>query len=217
MNKKRRNTRIQPQQHGFTIMEVMIATIVFGVVLIAVTTAIMNFSRVYYKGVTESTVQDTARTVSDLIAQGIQFNGGDISITPVSPTAGSSYKFCIGNKRYSYQVGYKVVDSAPTGNQRYHGLVVDDFANCTASALVQSMGTQSLLGRELLSPNMRLAAMEVTNVSGNLYKIHVKIAYGDDDLLNNPTASTATCKNIRFGTQFCAVSDITTTVVKRVE
>jgi hypothetical protein len=198
-------------------MEIMIATIVFGVVLIAVTTAIMNFSRVYYKGVTESQVQDTARTISDLIAQGIQFNGGDITATPGSPTAGTSYKFCVGDKRYSFQVGYKLVDSSPTGNQRYHSLVVDDFANCSTSAAVQNMGSQTLLGRELLSPNMRLSAMEVTNVSGDLYKIRVKVAYGDDDLMDNPTTANAKCKNIRFGTQFCAVSDITTTVVKRVE
>jgi hypothetical protein len=199
-------------------MEVMIATIVFGVVLIAITTAIMNFTRVYYKGVTESTVQDTARTVSDLVAQGIQFNGGDIATTTGSPVAGTSYKFCVGGKRYSYQVGYKVTDAShSTGNLRYHGLVVDDFSSCTTSGSVQNMDTATLTGRELLAPNMRLAAMNVTQVSGDLYKVRVKVVYGDDDLLNNPTTSTASCKNIRFGTQFCAVADITTTVVKRVE
>jgi prepilin-type N-terminal cleavage/methylation domain-containing protein len=207
----------QGNQRGFTIMEVMIATIVFGVVLIAITTAIMNFTRVYYKGVTESSVQDTARTISDLIAQGIQFNGGDIATTG-SPSAGASAKFCIGGKRYSYQLGYKVTDAShSTGNLRYHGIVVDDFSSCSTSASVQNMDSATVTGRELLSPNMRLATMSVTNVSGDLYKIRVKVVYGDDDLLNNPTASNATCKDIRFGTQFCAVSDITTTVVKRVE
>ncbi len=197
-------------------MEVMIATIVFGVVLIVITSAIMEFTRVYYRGVTEGNVQDTTRTITDLISQGIQFNGGGVTPTNGSPTAGSSYAFCVGNQQYSYTVGYEVSDS-PTSSQTYHGLVVNDVAGCTASTPAQNVRNSSVSGRELLAPNMRLSRLQVTNVGGNLYKISIRVMYGDDDLLSSPNAATASCKNIRFGTQFCAAADITTTVVKRVE
>jgi len=62
--------------------------------------------------------------------------------------------------------------------------------------------------------------MKVTPVdpgpNPKIYKISVKVVFGDDDLLNNPNAESATCKSEQ-GSQFCAVSDITTVVTKRVQ
>jgi prepilin-type N-terminal cleavage/methylation domain-containing protein len=203
---------------GFTIIEVMIATIVFGLVLLVVTTAILQFTRVYYKGVTEANVQDTARTITDLIAQGIQFNGGNVTTTPASPTAGNSYAFCVGNQQYSFTTGYELNDtpSAPK-HQSYHVLVANDVAGCTASTPAQNVRNAGVSGRELVGQNVRIARLQVTNVSGNLYKVSLRLVYGDDDLLVGPTTTAAKCQNFSAGTQFCAISDITTTVVKRVQ
>jgi type II secretory pathway pseudopilin PulG len=201
---------------GFTIMELLISTIVFGVVLLVVTTAILQFTRVYYKGLTESNVQETARTIADSIAQGIQFNGGIVTNTAASPTPGSSYAFCIGDRQFSYQVGHQMTDDTPAATQKRHALVDTNVAGCPGQA-AQPMSSGTVTGREMLAPNMRLARMEVTNVGTNLYRISVKVVYGDDDLLDDPTTANARCKNIRAGTQFCAVSDITTTVVKRIQ
>lgn len=208
MNKKL-NTK------GFTVVELMVATAVFGVVLLIVTVAILQFSRVYYKGVTESNTQDTARTVVDGISQAIQFNGGVITNTPASPSSGTSYAFCVGGQQYSYTTGIQLSDS-PNSDQSPHVLVVNEASGC-ATASPQNVRSSSVAGRELLAPNMRLARMEVNNVSGtNLYKISVRVVYGDDDMLNNPNSKDASCKT-QTGTQFCAVSDITTVVTKRVE
>jgi prepilin-type N-terminal cleavage/methylation domain-containing protein len=202
---------------GFTIMELLIATMVFGVVLLVVSTAILQFTRVYYKGITESKVQEAARTIADAITQGIQFSGGTVTSTPDDPLAGGSYAFCIGDRQYSYQVGHQLTDGTPTSTQKPHALVHDYIAGCTSSTSAQSMSSATVTGREMLEPRMRLAKMEVTSLGGSLYKVSVKVVYGDDDLLDDPTTPEAKCKNIRSGTQFCAVSDITTTVVKRVE
>jgi prepilin-type N-terminal cleavage/methylation domain-containing protein len=201
---------------GFTIIELMVSTIVFGVVLLVVTTAILQFSRVYYKGLTESNLQNTTRNIVDAIAQGIQFNGGNVTATPASPTAGSSYAICVGNQRYSFMTGTQLVDNPGVGQSR-HILVADNVAGCTSSTSPQTLNTAAINGREMLAPNMRLARFSVTNVGINLYKVSVRVVYGDDDLLDNPTAATAKCKNITIGTQFCATSDITTNIVKRVQ
>jgi len=40
--------------------------------------------------------------------------------------------------------------------------------------------------------------------------------YGYNDLLNNPTATNASCRGVRAGTQFCSISELSTVVVKRV-
>lgn len=199
-------------QKGFTIVELLVATAVFGVILLVVTVAVLQFSRVYYKGVTEANTQDTARTVVDRISQAIQFNGGVVTTTP----AGSTGSFCVGNQQYTYILGKQLVDTAPGTNQTYHALVARDLAGCISSSPTPPMNTPSTSGRELLSPKMRLAKMQISTVGTNMYKVTVRVVFGDDDLLNNPTAADAACKG-QAGSQFCAVSEITTTVTKRVE
>lgn len=197
---------------GFTIIELMIATMVFGTVLLVVTTAILQITRVYYKGITQATTQSTARSIIDMISQGIQFNGGGVTETP-----GSFNAFCVGNQQYSFVLGKQLTETTPAANQTWHALVVDDKPGCTSSSPGSSMNTQVTSGRELLQPNMRLSKMSVQNIGTNLYKITVKVVSGDDDLLKNPANDTATCQNFSAGTQFCAVSELTTVVTKRVE
>jgi prepilin-type N-terminal cleavage/methylation domain-containing protein len=206
------------QSRGFTVIELLVATAVFGVVLLAITTGVMQLSRVYYKGVTERNTQNAARNIADLIAQGIQFNGGNVTNSNAAPTPGSSYAFCVGGQQYSYTVGYQLNDApSPTKFQSYHALVVNDVAGCTSSTPAQNVRVSAVSGRELLPPNMRLANLQVTNIGTNLYRVSVRIVYGDDDILNNPTATNSSCQGVRAGTQFCAISDLTTVVTKRVE
>lgn len=196
-------------------MELMIATMVFGVVLLFVTMAILQFTRVYYKGITQANTQDTARTIVDNISQAIQFNGGSVTTTP--PRAyGSTAAFCVGNQQYTYVIGKQMVESAPNSTQTFHALVARDLAGCASGSATPPMNTAYTSGRELLSPKMRLAKMEVNAVGTNLYRITVKVVFGDEDLLQNPTAADTKCKS-QSGSQFCAVSEITTVVTKRVE
>jgi prepilin-type N-terminal cleavage/methylation domain-containing protein len=199
---------------GFTIVELLVATAVFGVVLLVVTVAILQFSRVYYKGVTERQTQDTTRSIVDGIAQSIQFNGGGVTTTVASPSVGASYAFCVGNTQYSYAVGTQMSDT-PTSGQRYHALVSREVSGCNGLA-AQNMNMATVVGRELLIPRMRLSKMQVTSLGGNLYRVSVRVVFGDNDLLNNPTGANAACKGGQ-GSQFCAVSDISTVVTKRIQ
>jgi prepilin-type N-terminal cleavage/methylation domain-containing protein len=211
-------TQPHRQTKGFTIIELLVATAVFSTVLIIVTTGILQFSRVYYKGVTEANVQNTARSIVDTISQGIQFGGGNIGETfSGTPTPGGNYDFCLGDVQYSYRPGYQLVDGSPGANQTKHALVVRTVSGCTAPTGGQDMSVSGVLpGRELLSPRMRISSLVVDNISGNLYKVQVRVVFGDDDLLNNPTAANASCKG-NAGRQFCAVSDLSTVVIKRVQ
>jgi prepilin-type N-terminal cleavage/methylation domain-containing protein len=200
---------------GFTIIELLMATAVFGAILLVITTAILQISRVYYKGITQAKTQNATRNISDIIGQGIQFSGGQVTLTNTSPTAGSSYAFCINNQQYSYTLGYQLSDS-PTSSQTYHGLVVRDTA-CTSATPAQNVRSSTVDGRELLDPNMRLSNLVVQQVTTGVYKVTVKVVYGDDDLVKNNRGTNATCQNFRSGTQFCAVAELTTIVTKRVK
>jgi prepilin-type N-terminal cleavage/methylation domain-containing protein len=205
------------QESGFTLIELMIATAVFAVILVLVTVAILQITRVYYKGVTESNTQNTARSIIDDISQAIQFSGGQVTATPGN-TPGSSYVFCVGQQQFAYVLGYQVVNSPDSGlAQGYHGLVQNTVSNCPSSSAPNLRSTQNVPGRELLDQNMRLSKLSITNAGGSLWKVDVKVTYGDDDLLNNPTGPDTVCKSVTSGTQFCAQSELTTTVQKRVQ
>ena len=209
------------RQQGFTILELLVATAVFSMVLLVITAGILQVTRVYYKGVTESNTQNIARSVIDVISQSIQFGGGDVipttagTATPSAPRA-----FCVGNKRYTYALGWQVVDSNTpnaTQNQSHHALVLDDEAGCSASA-PNDIDQAAIDGRELLGPNMRLSKLTVESAGPNLYKVVVRVVYGDNDLLKSPpTSDSTTCINERSGTQFCAISELSTVVAKRVQ
>ena len=206
------------RSRGFTIMELMIATLVFSVVLLLVTAGILQIARVYIKGVTESNTQNTARSIMDTISQAIQFSGGDVTETAASPVAGTDYAFCIGNQQFSYRLGWQAENGHnPTTNQTWHALVQTSASGCSSSSAAQNLSNQSVNGRDLIGPHMRLSKLVVDNIDSNLYKVQVKVVYGDNDLLNNPTAGNTSCRGVQAGTQFCSVSELSTIVVKRVE
>ncbi|HKU19222.1 MAG TPA: prepilin-type N-terminal cleavage/methylation domain-containing protein [Candidatus Saccharimonadales bacterium] len=205
----RLSSKARQDQRGFTIVELLIATMVFSVVLLLVTAGILQVSRVYYRGVTETNTQNVARSVLDSVSQAIQFSGGPITVTTPSAPGAQAF-FCVGAQQFVYYLGYELVDGTAGANQTNHSLVQQSFSgSCSAPA--------SLTGRDLLSPKMRLSDLTVSKIGTDLYQVHVRIVYGDDAILMNPTTTTAACQTQLAGTQFCAVSDLTTVVTKRVQ
>ena len=203
---------------GFTILELMIATMVFAVVLMVVTIGILQVARVYYKGVTETNTQNTARNIIDTIAQAIQFSGGDVTTTPATPVAGTDYAFCVGDRQFTFRLGWQVESGFnPTQNQTWHALVQNTVAGCSSSSAAQNLSNQTINGRDLMGRHMRLSNLVVQNLGTNQYRVTVRVVFGDNDLLNNPTTATAQCQSVTAGTQFCAVSELSTVVLKRVQ
>jgi len=205
------------REHGFTVLELMIATTVFAVILLVIAAGVISFTTSYYKGVTSTKTQATTRAVIADLSQAIQLSTGvNLGLTGGDGTRG----ICIDNTLYSYRIGQEIVDSAPGADQGYHALVKDpSFGACAAGPSASQWGSSTLPSplRELLGKNMRLGVLDVQNPGGgDLYTIHVRIIYGDDDLLTSTTWPTTTCKS-GAGSQFCAVSDLTTSVVRRLQ
>jgi len=198
-------------QKGFTIIELMIATVVFSTILLLCSYALLNIGRTYYKGVTTTRTQEAARTVIDDISQSIQFGPGTVYIPAGGEaTVGTSGYYCAGGKRYSYTRDWQL-----TGNR--HALVTDAPTQCNGGTGVQNLNsaspTLSASSRELMSRGMRLANFRVESAGTDLYRITVRVVSGEDDLLN--TAHNG-CSADRAGTQYCAASELTTVVQKRV-
>jgi prepilin-type N-terminal cleavage/methylation domain-containing protein len=231
-NRSREYSSRHCRDSGFTIVELLIATLIFSMVLVLITVGILQVARVYYKGVTETNTQNTARNIIDTIAQSIQFSGGTVTDAPGAVLPGSSFGFCVGNQLYSYTLGYQVADSpSPSKFQTYHALVQSTVSGsaCSSSTGAQNVRAATVTGKEMVGAHMRIANLVVKRIPGtSSFEVKVRVVYGDDDLLfspSNPTAPgntaatmpDAKCKGVRAGTQFCAVSDLSTVVQKRVE
>lgn len=206
------NKRLQPKNTGFTIVEIMIATLVFATVLVLITIGVISFTHTYYRGINQSATQNTARTIIEDVSQAIQFSGGTV-VTGLSGSGGWK-GVCVGNQSFNYLLGKQLVDGSAGTNQTKQALLTQSgTSDCHAENPSGSGGT------ELLSPHMRLSKFSVT-ANGDLYTIDVKVVYGDDDLLRSPsrrgpTAGDVVC-NIDAGSQFCATSELITSVVPRV-
>lgn len=215
---------------GFTIIELLIATLVFSVILLLLTTALIRIGQIYNKGIVSSRTQEVARKVADDVGQNIQFSGGYIG---PGLDAGGAKAFCIGSRRYSY-----VPDQQLTATSS-HRFVVDTVAGgCTSATTARTdmsdLSTVSAGGsgaQELLGQNMRLVKFQVTeqNPGSGVYKIAMRVVSGDKDILMSPNpgyadidaaiAAQATdlrCRNDVRGAYFCAVSDIEAYAAKRV-
>lgn len=222
------------QQQGFTIIELLVATAVFSVILLMASYALLQIGRTYFKGLTSTQTQEVARSIADDLSQAIKYSGSSEPITQITTPLPES-RICIENRRYSYRPGYQLVDGTPDPSLRqtkYAFYQDDTTSGCPSQDL--SLATQPS-GRELLGRNMRVANLKVTKNTTNLYEITVRVISGDDDLLCSPSVSVAAvndcdnpatstslgnndlrCKNSRAGTQFCAVSELNTFIEKRV-
>lgn len=201
-------------QKGFTIVELMIATSVFSVVLLLCSYGLIQIGKLYYKGITSTRTQNTARSILDSISQDIEFADNNIVINNGTPT--TMGMICAGHHRYSYQINLQL-------NNTNHVLILDDL-DCQASTLPKPLATFGANDQEFLGRSMRLADLRVTGSDAAGYTVLVRVAYGDNDLLidsagirgNQPgfDPGSATCAS-GAGSQFCAVSTLSTFVKKR--
>ncbi len=197
---------------GFTIIELLIATVVFSLVVMVITVSIMQFTKQYYGGTVASTTQSTARALVDDVTRSIQYNKSGIYELKIGADVRG---YCMGgSKRYSFMPFQKV-------SATKHGLVADvpnGGCNSTADAPLNLSSATTLstpYAREMLGERMRLAKFKIEDQTNGLWLVTVKVVYGDDDLLTSTTADTMQCKP-GSGSQFCAVSELTTTVKRRV-
>lgn len=207
------------KQEGFTIVELLIATMVFSVVLLLCAAGLIRIGKAYNKGVISSRTQEAARNVIESVSQAIQLNSGYFSGLRGPGPDGETHAYCFGARQFSFIKNKNVVSgSSPSTSETRHALVSHPASSggCPISASVATINTDAINGQELLSPRMQLADLSVDHQGNGKYEVRVKVLYGEDDLFLNPNSVNATC-NSGSGSEFCAVSELKTIVYKRVE
>jgi len=180
---------------GFTIIELMIATAVFSVVLLLCATALITIGNMYRRGITSSAAQETARNIMSILQNDIQYSGGEYS--KIDDNA-----FCVGNNRYVL----RPTNPASNGFDSF----TSEFVNDCKTTRTATPGADK---KELLGKNMRLLEPVASQSAGsNSVQLTVNVAFGDSDLLS-PNGN---C-NGGPGSQFCATSKLVSNASRRVQ
>jgi len=213
-------------QRGFTIIELLIATAVFSLVLIVFLTALIRISQLFYKGVSLSNTQEATRNIIQTISDDIQFYGA-------APEVHSDY-FCIGDHRYSFNPGVQV----GSGDPNDFG-VIREVSDClpwrAAPAPAPLPQPPDLKAEKLLDPGMQVNKLTVTPLNGGIQVNILVVFYGSDNGVfhsdtpgfindpNDPNYSTqgaykapdAQCTGLPNSSQFCATADYQTTILQK--
>lgn len=223
---KKHAKAMAPASAGFTIIELLIAMLIFSLVMVLITVGVLTFTKTYIKGVNQAKTQTAARTVVESVTQAIQFSGGAVN-PDYGPLPNGSDGFCVGDRRFSFMPGKQLVDGPKKPSQTNHALKVDESGNCGGSGpqdmTIAPTDPASPVGLELLTTGMRVSDLRVEQLGlSSNYRVVVRIAYGDDDLLYSPgnkpegaEADDAACISGISGSHFCAVSELSTIVNKR--
>lgn len=228
-------SRRKPDQQGFTILELLIASSVFSVILLLSAAVIVKIGQIYYRGIIAGRTQEVTRSVMDEMTRSLQFNGGKVTtLTPLSggPGGTKAYGFCIDNRRYSYVIDRQLTDdTSPSLSQSPHVLVTDDNppGGCVTTNTPQALWSAPLSGsRELLVDHMRLGTDPMPVLVGTKsYTVNLMVVYGDEELFATtktavipatvPVTYNYYCPSNNQGGQFCSISQLTTTIQKRVQ
>ncbi len=215
--------QVQRNASGFTILELMVATTIFAVILLVLTAGVLSFTRDYFASVTRTKTQTVARAVVDDITRAIQFSG----VEPVldRDANGNIKAICIGNVAYYSATGTELskINNAAK-HQNVYGLV----KRLSTSAISCTPPTPNIAGfafnaatdQEMLARNIRVSDLDIHSIGQGEYVIRLRLAYGDDDLfgITGAPASWADIRcNPNAGSQYCAVSDLTTTAQRRIQ
>ncbi|MCA9327208.1 type II secretion system protein [Candidatus Saccharibacteria bacterium] len=214
--------RHSKNESGFTIIELMIATLVFSVILTIITMGVLSFTNRYYRGVHESATQNTTRSIIDTISQGIQFGS---SGQPDISNLASGY-FCVGGSVYMFNTtATKFTGNTATQTGMYVTPMTSDF--CQMQPFTG--------GKQLMGNNMRITYLDVTaSTVPDTYTVSLTLAYGDAEQFCAKSLPSGCSPNAMYsdanfvgrqdvackpvsGSQYCAVSRLTTTAQKRVQ
>ncbi len=198
-------------QRGFTIPELLIATAVFSVVLVAAMTVFFTIGHLFFKGVTITQTQQAAKKVLDSISSDIG-DSTNVGAPTASAKPGVNW-LCIDSARYTYTK--KQVDLDQHDYTDKFGLYRETTRPGTACSDPFGAGGTAINANndaeELLSNKMRLSNLAVS-CNQTLCDLDVVVSYGDDDLFNNAALAVPACKPGLTSSQFCAVTNLSTSV-----
>lgn len=208
------------QQKGFTLIELMLAAIIFAVVLVVILASFLQIGRIYYKGVSVAGTNEAARTAVDDITNDLR-SSKDVTLpkqfTP-DPTSPYWY-FCVGTHKYAYKITLAVhqvtsYDINVPGHVDPNGLVKSDISNGCDSNFQTGSHFEQLLGANMQLNRLDFNCNSLNNVDSCSLTIRV-VFFGSDPSVLKPSATdpNASCVGSLLSTDFCSVAFFSTDTI----
>lgn len=211
---------------GFTILELLIASAVFSLVLMGALAGFLQIGKMFYKGTSLTATQENAKQTLNDVSDSVQLAS---SISGPLSSNGYDY-YCVGKARYTFKIGRRV-DSTQTNfsSNTSYGIVKDTLPGPDACAppcpvspgTCPSGHTRWSSPRELVGDNMRVQVFRIQNPGSipDYYTIDLVVAFGEDDLLQDfaPPADPAAvkCRGSTVDNQhYCAIARYSTSLKK---
>lgn len=110
------------KKHGFTMVELMIASIVFGMIMMITMSSYIYLSKLYQRVVTSQKTQETIGKISDDISRKIKYS--KVSAIKTGDCGGYKFKvgamtpdcdkyYCIDGALYLAKIGFKMTNTQP--------------------------------------------------------------------------------------------------------
>lgn len=198
----------QSNQKGFTIIELLIATAVFSLVLLGTTYSVLQIGKIYIKGYIDSQTQNTARNIVSNITQALQYSGGVINTKGLLISGTGSGYFCINGNRYSYNVD----PWSPSNN------FTEDPSNDTACHAISSQYPLASPSQNLLGANMQVENLSITTTGASgvtIYTVSVSVLSGQYNKSYFMNGNNPQCYSLIQGGAYCSLTTITTSVAAR--
>ncbi len=229
------HVNMKNNRKGFTILELLLATTVFSTILLVLTTTIIRLNGTYYQAIIRSQTLNATKNIVSTVTQQIQtsssdfvYNGGSLTwsftAASVNPKLYEAY-YCIGDNEYIYQIGGLVVATPGNYDEAYYGLILKNDAQCKnpgpsisqnnndLSSTTPGLGSGNVFN--LVPNNMRLLKFDIVRVPNTtrLYKVDVKMAYGNDGNYDNDPID-ANYQKCYPKAYYCAVIELVNYVEK---
>lgn len=201
---------------GFTIIEVLIASMVFTTVLLLCMEGITRIAKVYIKNASISKTNEFAKAFTEEITQQIKYG----SSVPVYFKNSNNRLICVGGMAYVVKINRKIDDNQDVKKRRDDGC-----NNFKDNGFFDDPEAVSIA-----PPRSRILIFDFEEYVNNeipvKYKLDIRIALGDGDLMVDNSGKNANeddvildqlkCKSGIAGSEFCSVITLTTVATRRI-
>lgn len=196
------------KQTGFTIVETMIAVMVFSVLALIAIMAIMQISKSYQAGAIKAQLLDASRQVHAQFTQAVGYGQGESSAT----LSNGFRAWCTGNTRFIWKPSdaSNVYTYDTAGGGSLYGDTIDGTGSCGSAAF------NPATAKRLLPSNSFVTEFSPTAVTSGVYSLSTRFGVGSRDMFSGNDV-TKSCQSARLlGLEFCAVVEYDSTALRKV-
>jgi len=196
-------------QHGFTLVELLLALAVFSFVLVFVTTAFLQLFRTYNRGVTRKEVNQNTRLLIDDITDKMRIVS-DPALIDTSQVAQG--RLCIGSYSYVWNKLGATGTKIKVNGQEINIVRIDGDNLSACQAIPLSTNFTSVQATSMFSGRMGVQSMtvvpQVAGVTG-LFSVAITASTTQTTFLDSLLTS---CKADNISTAYCAKVSLQETV-----